>query len=290
MQTRVRSKWRCRFVQIEPVRLCTKRHLAVAFLLGATSAPCAAARFVLTAAAFALGVSSTFCVAQAVGLEGASTNGFSHIALDAGHSIKSQGAISSRGVMEFEFNRQLVLTLDAEFKRRGVTTTLIAVEGRTEDLVSRPRKAKDAGAQLFVAIHHDSAKARFHHDWVFEGRPRKFLDDRFRGFSLFVSRNNPQWPQALKCASAIGAQLIVQGFKPSRYHADAVLGESREFADEINGVHFFDNLAVLRHAIIPALLFEAGVIVNRDDEALLAQSATQQRIAVAMTAGVAACG
>ena len=263
MRTRVRSKWRCRFVQIEPARLNAKRHLSVAFLLGVV------------------------CVA---GLQAAPTNGFGHIALDAGHSVKSQGAISARGVAEFEFNRQLVLTLDAEFKRRGVTTTLIAVEGRTEDLVSRPRKAKDAGAQLFVAIHHDSAKARFHHDWVFEGRPRKFLDDRFRGFSLFVSRNNPQWPQALKCASAIGAQLIVQGFKPSRYHADAVLGESREFADEINGVHFFDNLAVLRHAIIPALLFEAGVIVNRDDEALLAQSATPQRIAVAMTAGVAACG
>ncbi len=245
----------------------TKRHLAVAFLF-------------LTAAILVF----------ADGLRAAPTNGFSHIALDAGHSIKTQGAISSRGVAEFEFNRQLVLTLDAEFKKRHVTTTLIAIEGRTEDLVSRPRKAKEAGAQLFIAVHHDSAKARFHQDWEFEGRPRKFLDDRFRGFSLFVSRNNPQWPQALKCASAIGAQLIAAGFKPSRYHADAVLGESREFADEANGVHFFDNLAVLRHATIPALLFEAGVIVNRDEEVMLTHQATRQGIAGAVAAGVAACG
>ena len=201
-----------------------------------------------------------------------------------------QGANSARGVAEFEFNRQLVLMLDAEFKRRGAATTLIAIEGRTEDLASRPRKAMEAGAQLFIAVHHDSAKARFHQDWMFEGRPRKFLDDRFRGFSLFVSRNSPQWPQALKCASAIGAQLIAQGFKPSRYHADAVLGELREFADEINGVHFFDNLAVLRHATMPALLFEAGVIVNRDEEEILAQIATQQRIAAAVATGVADCG
>ena len=220
----------------------------------------------------------------------APTNGFSHIALDAGHSIKTQGAISARGVAEFEFNRQLVLTIDAELKKRSVTTTLIAVEGRTEDLAARPHKAKDASAQLFISVHHDSAKARFQQDWSFEGKPRKYLDDRFRGFSLVVSRNNPQWPQALKCASAIGVQLIAQGFKPSRYHADPMLGSRREFADEANGVHFFDNLAVLRHATMPALLFEAGVIVNRDEEALLTQPAVQQKVAVAVAAGTAACG
>jgi N-acetylmuramoyl-L-alanine amidase len=250
------------------VRLNPKRHLAVAFLFSTV----------------------TFITLACAGLQAAPTNGFSHIALDAGHSIKSQGAISSRGVAEFEFNRQLVLAIDVELKRQNVTTTLIAVEGRTEDLVSRPRKAKEAGAQLFIAVHHDSAKARFHQTWEFEGRPRTFLDDRFRGFSLFVSRNNPQWPLALKCASSIGAQLIAQGFKPSRYHADAVLGESREFADEVNGVHFFDNLAVLRHANMPALLFEAGVIVNRDEEVMLAQPATQQRLAAALVAGAGVCG
>ena len=249
-------------MHIRLASLNTKRHLAVAFLF------------------FAICVTSP---------QAAPTNDFSHIALDAGHSIKSQGAISARGVAEFEFNRQLVLVLDAEFKKRNVMTALIAVEGRTEDLVSRPRKAKETGAQLLISVHHDSAKARFHQDWVYEGRPRKFLDDRFRGFSLFVSRNNREWPQALKCASAIGAKLIAQGFKPSRYHADAVLGESREFADEANGVHFFDNLAVLRNASMPGLLLEAGVMVNRDEEVLLAQPAAQQRIAAAVVAGVAAC-
>ena len=219
----------------------------------------------------------------------APTNGFSHVALDAGHSIKTQGAISARGIAEFDFNRQLVVSLDAAFRAAGVRTTLIGVEGLTTDLASRPRRAKAAGAQLFISVHHDSAKARFHQDWVFEGQPRKFLDDRFRGFSLFVSRHNPQWPLALKCASAIGAQLIAQGFRPSRYHADPVLGSAREFADEVNGVHFYDNLAVLRQAVMPGLLLEAGVIVNRDEEALLAQPATRGRVAQAVVAGAAAC-
>lgn len=211
------------------------------------------------------------------------------VALDAGHSISTQGAISARGVAEFEFNRALALVIDEELRATGHATTLIAVEGRTEDLASRPRRAADAGAALFLSIHHDSAKARFMQEWEFEGRPRRYLDDRFRGFSLFVSRNNMRWREALTCASAIGARMIVAGFSPSRYHADPVLGGEREFADELNGVHFYDNLAVLRRATMPAVLVEAGVIVNRDEESMLARDQTRRRIAAAIAAAMPAC-
>ncbi len=211
------------------------------------------------------------------------------IALDTGHNLALPGAISARGVAEFDFNRALVLAADAQLRQAGYRTELIAVEGQTADLASRPQRAKEAGASLFVSVHHDSARPRFLQDWEFEGKPRKYLDRRFAGFSLFISRQNPQWRQALECASALGANLRAAGFKPSRYHADPVLGESREFADEANGVHFFDNLAVLRHATMPALLLEAGVIVNRDDEALLATDAARARIAHALTLAMPAC-
>ena len=212
------------------------------------------------------------------------------IAIDVGHSIATQGAISARGVAEFDFNRALAQVLDEDLRGAGYQTTVIAADGKTLDLVSRPRRAAAAQAGLFIAVHHDSAKARFQQDWVYEGRNRKFLDDRFRGFSIFVSRNNPQWPQALHCASTIGARMIAAGHRPSRYHADPVLGSGREFADEANGVHFFDNLAVLRHATMPALLFEAGVIVNRDEELMLARDGTRRAIARAIGAGIADCG
>jgi N-acetylmuramoyl-L-alanine amidase len=211
------------------------------------------------------------------------------IALDTGHNIATQGAISARGVAEFDFNRALVLAIDARLRQAGYRTALIAIEGQTADLASRPRRAQEAGAALFISVHHDSARARFLQDWEYEGKPRKYLDGRFAGFSLFVSRQNPQWRQALDCASALGANLRAAGFKPSRYHADPVLGENREFADETNGVHFFDNLAVLRHATIPALLLEAGVIVNRDEEAILATDAARARIGEAVALAMPAC-
>jgi N-acetylmuramoyl-L-alanine amidase len=67
------------------------------------------------------------------------------------------------------------------------------------------------------------------------------------------------------------------------------VGENRPFADEENGVHYFDNLAVLKTARIPALLFEAGVIVNRDEELRMRDPAVRSRIAEAITEAVGSC-
>src|SRR6185295_5520478 len=105
----------------------------------------------------------------------------------------------------------------------------------------------------------------------------------------FVSRENPRFAASLACASAIGAALRAKGFSPSRYHADPVLGAPREFADEQNGVHYFDHLAVARHARMPALLFEAGVIVNRDEELRMRDPAVKRAIAAALAAGIVEC-
>jgi N-acetylmuramoyl-L-alanine amidase len=68
-----------------------------------------------------------------------------------------------------------------------------------------------------------------------------------------------------------------------------VLGENRSFADEENGVHYFDNLAVLKTASVPALLFEAGVIVHREEELRMRDPAVRARMAVGIVEAVASC-
>jgi N-acetylmuramoyl-L-alanine amidase len=153
-------------------------------------------------------------------------------------------------------------------------------------LPARPRAA--AGAALFVAVHHDSMQERLLSTWTYDGVERKY-GDRFEGFSLFVSRENAGWKKGLACASAIGAALIKSGFKPSLYHADPKVGENRAFADKRNGVHYFDRLAVLRNAHMPALLFEAGVIVNREEEKRMADPEVRKRIAAAVSDGIERC-
>ncbi len=153
---------------------------------------------------------------------------------------------------------------------------MIGERGDYAVLHHRTRDA--AGADLFVSIHHDSVRERY--------LP---VAGKFSGYSLFVSRHNPQVDKSVACASAIGAELRAAGFAPSRYHADPVLGEARPFADEANGVHFFDNLAVARSARMPALLVEAGVIVNPEEELRMRAPEVRRRIAQSIAAGVRRC-
>ena len=140
------------------------------------------------------------------------------------------------------------------------------------------RTRQAAGADLFLSIHHDSVKQAYLAEAA-----------KFSGYSLFVSRRAPALERSLACASAIGAQMRGAGLTPSRYHADPVLGENRPFADEVNGVHFYDNLAVAHTATMPAVLVEAGVIVNPDEERMLDQPAVRRRIAAAIARGVGNC-
>ena len=54
-------------------------------------------------------------------------------------------------------------------------------------------------------------------------------------------------------------------------------------------MHRYDGLAVLKTAAMPAVLVEAGVIVNPDEEARLARPDTIQRVAQAIADGTHAC-
>lgn len=161
-------------------------------------------------------------------------------------------------------------------EKHRIQVRLIGERGDYAVLHHRTRDAR--GADLFVSIHHDSVKERL--------LPRAA---EFSGFSLFVSRDNPQVAKSLACASRMGKSLREKGFTPSRYHADPVLGEARPFADEENGVHYYDNLAVARTAAMAAVLVEAGVIVNREEDERMRDPRVRARIAAAIAQGVREC-
>jgi N-acetylmuramoyl-L-alanine amidase len=154
----------------------------------------------------------------------------------------------------------------------------LAVRVLPESAVLPDRTRAAVGADLLVSIHHDS---------VLEERMADA--DRYRGFSLFVSRRNPKFEKSLACASVIGAELRAAGRAPSRYHAEPIPGENRPFADEPNGVHYFDELIMMRTAAMPAVLIEAGVIVNRREEAEMSDAAVRRRIAEAIAKGAQTC-
>lgn len=208
------------------------------------------------------------------------------IALDVGHSLQHSGALSARGRTEFAFNRDLATVIARVLHQRAFRVQLIGSDGTLNDLHARPQQA--TGAAILLSIHHDSAQPQYLEEWVVDGQNQRYTD-RFSGFSLFISRRNPQFARSLACATQLGAHLRAAGFQPSLHHAEAIPGENRPFADRENGVYVFDDLVVLRTATQAAILLEAGVIVNRSEEWALRQLRTQTRMATALADGFVAC-
>lgn len=208
------------------------------------------------------------------------------IAIDVGHFREHPGAISARGIAEFEFNLALATDIATGLKQRGCAVMLIGADGNAVDLRSRTQQAR--GARFFLSVHHDSVQEQFLKPWRVDGKTQRFTD-QFAGFSLFISRRNPDPDASLRCASRIGSRLQSDGFVRSLYHADALFGEARPFADQAGGVHYFDDLVVLKTATQPAVLLEAGVILNPAEEATLSRAETRHRLAAAVTFALLQC-
>ena len=208
------------------------------------------------------------------------------VAIDVGHFIEEPGATSARGRPELDFNRDLAVDIESAAERDGLKTMLIGYEGFMSHLARRTAAA--ARADFFLSVHHDSVQPRFLETWEYDRVERPY-SDLHSGFSLFISRKNRALGASLACASAIGAALRGAGFAPSLYHADPIPGENKPFADKANGVHYYDNLIVLKTARTPAVLLEAGVILNRDEELKMRSEEVRGRLAAAVAQGVARC-
>ena len=208
------------------------------------------------------------------------------VAIDVGHDRDRPGALSARGVPEFEFNLTLgreVLTalLTSGFSR----SVLIGESGSPIGLRERTAIAERAGARVFISIHHDSVQPRYLERWTFEGRLQEHTTHA-RGFSIFVSAANGSFAASREFALLIGSELHAKGRRPSVHHAEPIEGENREVIDRLRGVHRFDDLVVLRSAAMPAVLLEAGVIKHREEEMIVATRAFQTDVAGAVRRAV----
>jgi N-acetylmuramoyl-L-alanine amidase len=208
------------------------------------------------------------------------------VAVDVGHFIEAPGATSARGRPELDFNRELAEKIAGAAHGQGLGTLLVGEDGFMSHLARRTAAA--AGTDFFLSVHHDSVQPQFLQTWEFDRVERQY-SDLYSGFSLFISRKNVAVKRSLACASAMGEALRAAGFRPSLYHADPIPGENKLFADRTNGVHYYDRLIVLETARSPAVLLEAGVIVNRGEEIELRRDETQKRIADAVAQGLERC-
>jgi len=208
------------------------------------------------------------------------------IAIDPGHTRASPGATSARGVPEAQFNEVLARRVLTQLKREGFSKAFLTNRNQAAiSLLDRVRRAEERNAQLFVSIHHDSAQPQLLSTWTYHDRKRSYTVD-ITGHSLFVSHNNGDAAGSLRFAQLLGSRLLGKCLTPTPHHAEMISGERREFLDEKLGIYRFDDLVVLKAARMPAVLFEAGVIVNRNEELLLRSADHQKKLASALVGAV----
>jgi N-acetylmuramoyl-L-alanine amidase len=190
------------------------------------------------------------------------------IVLDVGHTAESEGATSARNVAEFVFNLRLARRIEEKLKAEGFAETrLLLTEGKARpSLAKRVAAANDLHANLFLSIHHDSVPNSLLEDWEFEGRKSHF-SDRFSGYSVFVSRDNPDFKTSLSFAELVGKEMKAQGLQYAPQYTLAIMGRYQHpLLNKETGVYRYDELVVLKSTRMPAVLLEAGSIVNRDEE------------------------
>ena len=213
------------------------------------------------------------------------------IAVDIGHTALSPGAVSAHGRGEFEFNLALGRQVATALRSAGFPTETIVIEGQGKSqLKKRVARANALNPRLLISIHHDSVQQRYLKTWEHNGRLLKQAD-RFSGFSLFISRANVKFEDSSIFATLIADQLIAAGLHFTTHHAENIAGERKPLLDPERGIYEYKNLRVLKDTYMPAVLLEAGVIVNRDEE--LALATPERQIAISDAIALAAlqmCG
>lgn len=177
------------------------------------------------------------------------------IMIDAGHGGKDSGAVGTRGTREKDVALSVALLTAAKLRAAGVDVLLTREDDRFLELAERARMANEAGADLFLSIHCNSAANR-----------------AAEGFEVYTTRGETAAdPVATNLFQSFGAM-----FPHALRRVDVSDGDPDKEAD----------FAVLRLTRMPAVLFELEFISSEKGEAFLADPANHILCAEALTDGM----
>ncbi|HEU0230508.1 MAG TPA: N-acetylmuramoyl-L-alanine amidase, partial [Burkholderiaceae bacterium] len=208
----------------------------------------------------------------------ASTHASPLIVLDPGHNPDHPGATSIQGTKEIRYNDRFVEELAPALEHAGWRVRLTRQPGQSIGLVERAELANRLHATLFLSIHHDSAQLRYLKKIRVGNRTGYQTIKPIAGYSLYVSRENPDFAESLRLAELLGKQLRSLGRPPALHHAEKIPGENHPLLNKYLGIYQYDKLAVLRHTKVPAVLLEVGVITDKQDEAYVANAGNRKKM------------
>lgn len=208
--------------------------------------------------------------------------------VDVGHTVDVPGAMSARGATEYSFNLALAQNAKQALVDAGFTKTLLLITDKPppQGLFSRASAANNLPADLFLSIHHDSVPDNLLQTWQYEGQEQHYNDD-YPGYALFISNDNGDRAGSLLFGDFLGKELEARSLHYTPHYTLALMGHRRrELVDPVAGVYRYDQLIVLRTTRMPAVLLEAGSIVNRQEELELGTEERRARTSAAIVAAV----
>jgi N-acetylmuramoyl-L-alanine amidase len=209
------------------------------------------------------------------------------VAIDIGHTINSPGATSARGVPEYRFNQNIGALLHQQLRQdeRFKRSFIINATGDDISLPARAALANRQGAHLLVSLHHDSVQPKDLSQWACQGQLLPYCD-KFTGYSIFYSEKNARPLNSLIFAIILGSEMLQNRFCPTLHHAEKFTGGDKDFIDKTRGIYKYNNLVVLKEAHMPAVLFECGIIKNRNDELELGTQQYQHKLVAALYSAI----
>jgi N-acetylmuramoyl-L-alanine amidase len=122
--------------------------------------------------------------------------------------------------------------------------------------------------------------------WQYDGQEEHY-NDSYAGYAIFISEENPNRAASLQFGQFLGAALQAHGLGYTPHYTFALMQHRRrELLDADAGVYRYDQLVVLKEAHMPAVLLEAGSIINRGEELALASPQRRSLEAAAITTAV----
>jgi len=210
------------------------------------------------------------------------------VVVDVGHTLDVPGAISAHGIPEYTFNLQLAQDVQQSLVDAGFDKTVLLITNKPppNGVVERAVRANRLPADLFIAIHHDSVPDNLLETWEYEGQAQHY-NDSFPGYAIFISNDNADRAGSLLFGRLLGKALQARGLQYTPHYTLPLMGHRRrELVDADAGVYRYDQLIVLRMTRMPAVLLEAGSIINRQEELDLATKERRLAISGAIAAAV----
>jgi len=212
------------------------------------------------------------------------------VVIDAGHGGRDPGASSVSGqVREKELTLVLAQALRDELVKRGrVRVAMTRDEDRYLTLEDRAAVARRLNAAMFMSIHIDSAPNPLARGASVYSLSDVASDAEAAGLAARENASGGDGSRTGTVDAMLADLAMRTQMSASAGLATRLVNKAAGRVELRPNPHRFAAFHVLRRADAPAVLFEAGYLSNADDELMLREPVTREKMVLALAQAIEA--